>query len=197
MMDSTPSARTATTPTTIARRPNRARPIRRPKRVPQSKVHRGRVRTSPARLRASPTLRKRIIASGGSARSGSEEKVYVGTAALGCPQGLRQFARVFHVLAHVFCHVRFFFVFHGDESREILPVQFPHDLGNFRNPFSEQHVHFTVDSLNVLEVYEFQAWTQFAESVYRIMSAGSEVSHIRGGADGFGKPVERVQHVFG
>ena len=92
--------------------------------------------------------------------------------------------------------VAFFLVFHCYESGEILPVQFLHHFGNFRDSFSQQHIHFAVNGLNVFKVYKFQTRAQFAKSVHRIMPAGGEVSHIGGRADGFGKSVQRVQHIF-
>ncbi len=65
----------------------------------------------------------------------------------------------FHIRFHVAVHIAFFFIFDRDQVSEILAVQFSHDFGNLRDPFSQQHIDFAAGSLNVFKVHQFQART--------------------------------------
>src|ERR1700687_3738675 len=74
-------------------------------------------------------------------------------------------------------------------------AQFLHDLGNLRDPGAEQHIHFVIGGLNILEVNQLQTWSQFANRVRGIVTTGREVSDVGGGSDRGGKSLEDNQNV--
>ena len=67
-------------------------------------------------------------------------------------------------------------------------MQFSHHLRDFGNASAQQHIHFAARGLDIFEMHQFQARTQLADRVHRVITARREMPHIRGRANRVREP---------